>query len=310
VLPPALIVLRLVQYGAAAVLFGSSLFLVYALPADGAGSAARLGWPRKLLAGAAGAILAASLAGLVTQTAILAGSWADGLRASSLLAVLTTMALGPSSLVRAAAALVALALALGLRPGRTMPVACAVLGLIANASFAWMGHGAATEGPLSLLHTAADILHVLSAGVWIGALVMFFALLRAAGREPAADQALHRALRGFGGLGSGLVALLIATGLVNSWFLVGPDHLAGLWTTGYGRLLSLKLLLFAAMLALAAANRFRLTPGLGAALRHKIGAACELAALRRSVAIETLVGFGVMFLVAWLGTQEPPSAMG
>ncbi len=291
------------------ILFGSSLFLVYALPRQGVGSGADLPWARKLLAASAGAVLVASLAGLVTQTSILAGSLSEGLKPDSLSAVITTMKFGPAALVRSAAAALALGFALTLRPSRGLFLVCVLLGLVVNVSIAWMGHGAATAGPEGLLHAGADILHVLAAAVWIGALVMFVGLLRGVGRAPGAEQALHKALHGFGGIGSGLVAVLIVTGLVNSWFLVGPDHLAGLWTTGYGRLLSLKLIMFAAMLALAAANRFRHTPALGAALRTEVGAAPTLPALRRSVLIETLIGFAVLFVVAWLGTQEPISAM-
>lgn len=291
------------------ILFGSSLFLLYALPREGPGSGAELRWTRTLLAGAAGAVLLASLAGLVTQTSILAGSLSEGLKPDSLSAVLTTMKFGPAALVRSGAAALALGLALALRPGQGLFLACVLLGLVVNVSIAWMGHGVATAGPEGLLHAGADILHVLAAAVWIGALVMFVSLLRGAGRAPGADQALHKALHGFGGVGSGLVAVLIVTGLVNSWFLVGLDHLAGLWTTAYGRLLSLKLLMFAAMLALAAANRFRHTPAFGIALRTEAGAAAALPALRRSVLIETLIGFAVLFVVAWLGTQEPVSAM-
>jgi putative copper resistance protein D len=309
VLSPALIVLRLVQFGGAMILFGSSLFLLYALPREGAGSGAQLRWTRTLLAAAAGAVLVAGLAGLVTQTSILAGSLSEGLKPDSLSAVITTMKFGPAALVRSAAAALALGLAIVLRPGRTLFGTAALLGLLINASIAWMGHGAATAGPGGSLHTGADILHVLAAAVWIGALVMFLGLLRGAGREPASDAALHRALEGFGGVGSALVAVLIATGLVNSWFLVGLDHLSGLWTTGYGQFLSLKLLLFAVMLGLAAANRFRHTPALGAALQSQAGIAVPLADLRRSVLIETFVGFVVLAVVAWLGTQEPISAM-
>lgn len=291
------------------VLFGSSLFLIYAMPPEAAGSGAQLGWTRRALATSAGAVLVGSLAGLLTQTSILAGSISEGLRLSSLSAVITTMALGPATLARCAAAAVALSLVLALPLRRTLCIVCVALGLVVNASFAWTGHGAATEGPLGLVHTTADVVHTLAAGVWIGALVMFAGLLHGAGRHRATDQALHRALQGFAGVGTALVAVLIATGLVNSWFLIGPTHLSGLWTTVYGRLLSLKLVLFVGMLGLAAANRYRLTPALGASLRGDGTAASPVTALRRSLLIETGAGFGVLFLVAWLGTQDPVSAI-
>jgi copper resistance protein D len=66
----------------------------------------------------------------------------------------------------------------------------------------------------------------------------------------------HRALERFSGVGTVLVGTLVATGLINSWFLVGPENVEGLLGTDYGLLLALKLALFAGMLALAGANRF------------------------------------------------------
>lgn len=309
-LEPAVVVLRLIQYAGGTVLFGSSLFLVYALPATGPASAAGLKWPRRALAWSAGILAAASLVGMLVQTAILAGSITEGLKPEAIGAVVTTMALGPSSLVRAGVALAAfLLLAFG-RSGRALWLGSASLGAVACASFAWMGHGAATSGLPGLVHVVADIFHLLAAGLWIGALAMFLRLLRSgsASREDL-DRAIHRALEGFSGIGSVIVAALVLTGLVNSWFLVGPSRLPGLWTTAYGGLLLLKLLLFGVMLVLAAINRFRLTPALARALDASTERGGELAGLRRSLLIETAVAFAVLLLVAWLGVLAPISAI-
>ena len=308
-LEPAVIALRLLQFAGAVVLFGSSLFLLYALPRAGVGSASQLNWPRPLLAWAAGGVLITSLLGLLAHTAILAGSVAEGLKLESLSAVMTTMSMGPSTAVRASTAAFALFLLAWRHPDRASWWACSGAGAMICASFAWMGHGAATEGTVGLLHLAADILHTLAAGVWIGALVAFFLLLRPRAPSKELDAVLHKALHGFSGVGSVLVAVLVASGIVNSWFLVGPSRIAGLWTTPYGQLLTLKLALFAGMLVLAAANRFRLTPTLGATMA---GDGCPsgeaLAALRRSVMLETALAFLVLGLVAWLGTLAPVSA--
>ena len=112
------------------------------------------------------------------------------------------------------------------------------------------------------MHLVRDILHALAAALWIGALTALFGLLAAPPTGRAACQSVHRALHGFSGIGSVLVAVLVI-GVINSWILVEPDHALALWTTSYGRLLSLKLVLIAAMLGFAAANRFRhtLAPG-------------------------------------------------
>jgi putative copper resistance protein D len=306
VFEPAVVVLRCIQMTGAMILFGSSLFFLYALPKTGLGSPSALRWPRPLLMASAVTVLASSVLGFLAQTVILAGSVRDALQVEALNAAATGMSFGQSSIFRAAtAALFTIAFAF-LKPGRTAWWVAALAGALICASFAWMGHGAATRGAAGLLHTASDICHTLAAGVWIGALVAFLILLMA--DAGGGRQDLHVALQGFSGIGSGLVAVLVATGLINSWFVVGLAGLPKLLTTPYGQLLLLKLVMFAAMLVLAAANRFRLTPRLGQALVGASPAPGVIAALRRSLAWETGLAIAVLGLVAWFGTLAPPSA--
>jgi putative copper resistance protein D len=306
-LDEAVIALRFVQYGAAAILMGSSLFLLYALPQTGPAASAGLRWPRPLFAAAAIILLLATAAGLLFQTAGMAGSLADAIKPESVSAVLG-MNLGTSALVRAFLALLALVIVLAARPGAGLWLAVAAPGTAAMASFSWMGHGAATDGAGGWIHLIADVLHSWTAAVWIGALVGFVLLLYSSRRDSERLKALHRALHRFSAIGTLLVAVLVATGLINSWFLVGLDHVAGLWTTDYGRLLLVKIGLFGGMLGLAAANRFRHTPALSANLTGELAGGVSLAELRRSVATEAFLGFGVLALVAWFGTLAPPAS--
>ncbi|MEO6041022.1 MAG: copper homeostasis membrane protein CopD [Croceibacterium sp.] len=300
-LEPAVIAVRLLQYLGAMVLFGSSLFFVYARSLAGPPRGARA------LVAVAGAILAiAALLSIAAQASLFAGSFAEGLTAPSIGAVIAWMPLGKAALVRALAAAAGVAaVALSPRARPAWPLVAA-FGAVAAASLAWMGHGGATEGPLGWAQLIADMLHALAAAAWLGALAAFALLLAARDRSPPAVDALYRALHGFSGIGTGLVAVLGATGLVNGWVLVGPAHLGGMIGTPYGRLLSLKLVLFAAMLALAARNRFRLTPVLAIARAGDPSAA--LGGLRRSVLLEAGLGLAVLALVAWLGTLAPPAA--
>jgi putative copper resistance protein D len=291
------------------VLLGSSLFFVYALPRRGPGSAVGLRWARPLLFASAAALLAASVMGLLAQTIVLAGSVQDGLQPDALGAAVTQMSFGKSSLFRAVtASLFVVAFAL-VRPGRAGWWIAVLAGGLICASFSWMGHGAATKGPEGLLHLTSDMLHTLTAGVWIGALGAFLILLATDVRQSdAGREALHRALQGFSGLGSALVAVLVATGLINSWFVIGLAGLPRLWTSAYGQLLTVKLVLFVAMVALAAANRFHLTPRLGAALGGAAPTRESVVALRNSLAWETGLSIAVLALVAWFGTLAPPPA--
>jgi putative copper resistance protein D len=305
----AVVVLRLVQMTGAMILFGSSLFFLYGLPGSGEASAAALRWPRPLLTWSAAIVLGACVLGLIAQTTVLAGSLDDAMKADSLGAVLSGMSFGKSSIVRAAATGGILVVLMAVKPSRGLWMATVVAGTVICASFAWMGHGAATHGAIGVLHTASDIAHALAAGLWIGALAAFLILLLPGqARSAAVQDALHRALHGFSGLGSALVAVLVATGLINGAFVVGWPGLQHLWTSPYGQLLTAKLVLFVGMLGMAAANRFRLTPTLGAALVG--GSTTEaLAALRRSVALETALALAVLALVAWFGTLAPRSAL-
>jgi putative copper resistance protein D len=296
VLEAAIVAARLLQYGGAAVLFGSSLFCVMALP------------PRTVLPGARALVAVGALVlclaslGLVwAQASLFAGSFGAGLTGEALGAVAGTMDLGKAALVRAAVAATALVMVLFAPVRRTAWMPIAGLGAVASASLAWLGHAGASEGPLAPWQLIADVVHVLAACAWIGALPGFVLLARAGSRDHG-RRLLHRALAGFAGTCSVLVALLVMTGLANALFLVGPDHLGDVWATDYGRALAAKLMLFAAMLLLAANNRWRLTPALA-----RLPGPAAAGALRRSIAFEALAGFGVLAAVAWLGTLPPPA---
>ena len=250
--------------------------------------------------------LALSALGIATITAGMAGVPLSEIDRASLEMVITQTSIGTAWQVRMGALSVALVCALiAGRRSAVPPLAIA----IALASLAWTGHGAASEGRSGLLHLWADIAHLLAAGAWLGAIAALGWLLL----RPAASMmsehlhVTHRALARFSVIGSLLVGAIIASGLVNGYMVVGPSHIADLPATLYGQLLLDKLALFAAMLALAAANRFCLTPALAAALRQG-GTARAVAALRRSITLEASAALIILGLVAWIGTLAPPMA--
>jgi putative copper resistance protein D len=178
----------------------------------------------------------------------------------------------------------------------------ASLGLIA--AIAWAGHAGSTPDELGGLHLATDALHLVAAAVWIGGLVPLVLLLRAARweRNGAGLVLAHALTRRFSVLAMASVAALLGTGFVNAWILVGSLH--ALLVTEYGRLLMLKLAVFAIMLLIAAVNRFWLTPRLDAAsgYRSPIGA---LGQLTRTGSIEIALGLAIFAIVGMLGTLHP-----
>ncbi len=181
---------------------------------------------------------------------------------------------------------------------------------IALASLAWTGHGAANDGVAGSAQLIADIIHLFGAGAWLGALAAFTIMLfRDAEKTSDAYLRLtHHLLSRFSVAGTLIVMLLAGSGLINSWMLVGPQNLLILPTTLYGQLLIVKLILFGLMLALAATNRFKLTPAFNHALRTG-GTSGAISSLRKSLVLELSIALIILGLVAWLGTLEPPISM-
>lgn len=203
--------------------------------------------------------------------------------------VLSATASGKAILIRAVLLLLLLPFF-----GKAGPGPVAMVAAIAAATLAWGGHAAASEGMAGCLHMLADIVHILAAAIWIGGMACLLLSLR----QASGDMTLAL-LRAFALLGGLCVALLIVTGIFNSVMILGVAALPGALGTLYGQLLALKLLAFAAMLALAANNRFRLTPAFE---RH---AAASRARMAGAVAVEIALGFLILMLVGWLGMIDP-----
>ena len=301
-----LIAVRFALYATLSGLFGLSAFSLYGLKARERADALAL---RPWLVGSGLLGLLFSGIGLALLAAAMAGAplWPVDQEAVGML--LSGSATGTAWEARVAALVVASIAAL-VAAGRA-----ALLGLVAFAAgvalatLAWAGHGAMDEGAVGWVHLGADILHLLAGGAWAGALLGLVLLVaRPAGRVDAAHLTLtHRALHGFGLVGTIIVGTIAVTGIVNAWLLVGVANLPNLAATVYGQLLIAKLVLFGAMLTLASFNRFRLTP----AFERSITAVDHhgaLRGLRRSLAVEASCAVAILALVAWLGTLEPPAS--
>jgi putative copper resistance protein D len=174
-------------------------------------------------------------------------------------------------------------------------------------SLAWAGHAIGGQGIEGILHPAADVLHLMAAAAWVGALVPLALLLQEAGRTADSLAVARTATLRFSTLGIASVATLLVTGLVNSWYLVG--NLAALVGTDYGRLLIAKVVVFFVMVAIAAVNRLRLTPRI-VQDTNLAEAQRAVRQLRRNAAIEAAAGAAVIGIVAVLGTTPPAAHAG
>lgn len=294
-LEAAAVATRLAQYVVLLGLFGAAARHLYAARTSPEPSG------RGFRNAAAAGLIVVILAFLV-QAAQMTGSMTGAMDPATHWAMLTGMAVGMAWWVRAAA-LLGLLLLFARTPAPPRALAHAtVLSGMAVASLAWNGHGAGGEGGAGIARLASTMAHLLAAGLWFGALILFLRDLVQWRRRDLA--AMHAGLAGFAGVGSFCVAVLVATGVLNAVFLVGYDPRV-LFETLWGRLLLIKLALFAVMLALAAHNRFSLTPMLSRSLVGGQDQGAAVAKLRRSLVIETSAALSVVALVAWLGTLSP-----
>jgi len=172
---------------------------------------------------------------------------------------------------------------------------CAAGALIALLAF--VGHSGATSDVAGQALLGSDIVHLIAIACWLGSLPALAMLLSYARHtlEPAMRTFAARATARFSVLATLSVAALLVSGVFNSWNLLGGprDFLA----TDYGRVLLLKIALFVAMLAIAAVNRFRLTP--------RLATPAAMRALERNSAAETALGLCVLLFVGALGTMSP-----
>ena len=280
------IILRLALYVDLLLLFGVALFALYSVSAP-----LRF---KPLLRGLAliGTLL--SVAGLLLMTSAMSGETKLAALWPHLQMMLLETDVGLAWALRMIALIVVL-----VQPGMWL---ASMAGAVALTSLAWSGHGAMDEGSLRFWHFLSDILHLLAAGAWLGAMLALVLLAR--GRvDEARIRLLAEAVKRFEWIGAAIVLTLSVSGVVNYLFIVGPrldDVLLGT----YGMLLAIKVLLFAAMLVLAALNRFHLGPALERSIRD--GQPVIAAnALRRSVLLELGMALLIVALVAWLGTLSP-----
>jgi putative copper resistance protein D len=179
--------------------------------------------------------------------------------------------------------------------------------LVASAltgSLAWAGHAAASPGALGIIHLIADVLHLIAAAAWFGALIPLALLLTSLRRAetPAAVKAAREALSRFSPLGIVSVGTLVATGAVNTFMLAGS--IPALTATDYGQLLGVKVAAFLVMLSFGAVNRLWLSPRVVPAVEATDRAAA-LRAIERNSLIEAVLGTAIVLIVGLLGTLPP-----
>lgn len=302
-------VFRAAHFAAAVAIFGEFVFALFLARPDDPAAVRRV---LRVAAWCLGVVLVSGVLWLAVQAASMSGVTMAALDRGALAAVLTETLFGQTWLVRLAVAgvlagaLVFLRRADGRRAGAALGAGTLLSGALLG-SLAWTGHAVAENGADRIVHLSADVLHLIAAGAWLGALLPLAGALSHARRaaDAAALRSATNATRRFSILGIASVGTLIATGVANAWYTVGT--LPALVGTHYGRLLLVKLALIAAMLVLAAINRLRLTPRLGLSEDPAPSepASAAIGALRRNALAEALLGLAVIGVVAVLGVTVP-----
>lgn len=303
-----LVVVRAIHFAGTAILTGTLIFRAVVAEAASASvrpaaivvrtQTLRVAWTSLAISAASGMIwlllVAVSMSGL---------SFGESMTSDVLSTVVNETQFGRVSEIRLVLAVIIAGCLAYVRFPLARGLALAMsLGL--TAALAWTGHAGSTAGEMGILHLTADTLHLLAAAIWIGGLVSLALLLSVSRHDQthAGVSFARDATQRFSAMGIAVVVVVLATGIINAWILVGSWH--ALIVTGYGRLLMLKVVLFAVMLLIAAANRFWLTPRLAA----PSGSDPQLKVLRRlarNSMIEIVLALMIFGIVGMLGTLHP-----
>ena len=227
--------------------------------------------------------LGSGVAWLLLITASMAGSWDAALQPATVQLVLGKTFFGQVWTWHLLLNVLLVIVLIKPWPALRLPLITLLL-----ATLAPVGHGAMLDGLSGQLLILNQVVHLLCVGAWLGGLLVLVLILR-----HAQEHRLEPILRRFSGVGYGLVAGLLVTGLINVRVLTGQ-----LWPTplfnGFALILLIKVGLVAGMLGLALLNRLRIER-------------CEqrLGSLKASVTMEWLLGVCAVAAVSLLGTLPP-----
>jgi len=286
----ALAVVRLCFDAAAITAYGLSGFIAWIAPK-------RLGQAiatssNFLIVAASWLAVLSTLAWLPIEAAMIGESWQSAFDRSTLSAILYDTAIGKAWLVRLALSLL-LTAAL---PWRSASSVRLVLSGCLLASLALTGHADMDEATRGVLHSLNDALHVLAGGAWLGSLLALPGCL-ARLRDAAFCTEAKTALRRFSSAGHLAVALVIATGIVNTVLVLQrwPTD----FTSTYQMLLVAKIACVAGMTGLAVMNRYVFVP------RMLTDPDRAIIQIRNGTYAELALGAGVLVLVAFIGILDP-----
>jgi putative copper resistance protein D len=247
-------VVRWFTLSATAAVLGALVVVAFVLPRPTpAGPARRL---RRWTTAAAIVLLLGVGAELILRTQAMTGSTSAALLTGVPVVVAKTH-FGRIWLVRAAA--IGAILLLAARASRGARGAALGLAAVVSLTTALTGH-LADWGDLTP-SVGLDWAHVMAAGTWTGGLAALALATMGMRGSVWETPALAATAARFSRLAGYCLLVVALTGAYNAW--VQLPGVAALWTTGYGRLLGIKILVVLALAALGAINRYAIVARLG-----------------------------------------------
>jgi copper transport protein len=168
-----------------------------------------------------------------------------------------------------------------------------VIGLAFASGLSLSGHSAADAGS-SWKSELADWAHLSAACLWIGGLVQLVVVV-----WPLMPAARRAAFLGFSRLATVCVGVLLLAGIYLS--ILRLPQLNDLWTTGYGRVLLVKIGLVSLALAWGGLHKLVAVPAVAR------GGESAIPRLRGSLLGESMVGIAVLLAAAVLVDAKPPA---
>lgn len=227
--------------------------------------------------------LAASIAHIIATLAnILDTSFIDALQQNTLRSFLTQVDLGQYLGVQVAAIAILLLL---IRTLKTSLAAMLVLllTLIALAIPVFQSHSASSGS--HQLAVGSLVVHVIAISLWVGGIFTIVTLQ---------DSDRKFALPRFSQLALWAAIAVSISGIANAWARL---NFSEAWSTGYARIVLLKILLTCGLLVLGFLNRKSLQQG------EAVGATF----LRKFIFVEALIMGALLILGSWLSKLEPPA---
>src|SRR5262245_14988446 len=209
---------------------------------------------RRWITGLLGLLLLLTVADLLIRAQAMSGGAAAG-TVSTLRDVVTRTHFGALWVTRIGVLPLALMLAFG--RGAVIRTLCGLCAVALALTASLTGH-AAEWGDLTV-SVGADWVHAVAASAWTGGLIVLALVVFR--RGPAWPRALLGVVaRRFSRLAGVCLLIVVVTGAYNVWAQLGA--VSSLWTSTYGRVLVVKLLVAAALVGLGAINRYVIVPRL------------------------------------------------